>query len=357
MEIKIAENIRMLRKEHKMTQEQLAEAFGVTIGAVSKWEAGLSIPDISIIMEMAEYFETSVDVLLGYEWQQGRLGQSIEKVKILRNEKRFDEAIAEADKALQKYPNCFELTHTCAVMFTIAGVELSNKKHFQRALMLWERALELIGQNKDVHISEWTIKNAIADVYLCMDKPDKAVELMKANNAGGINNNEIGYLLIMSKKQPDEGLPYLSNALIDCLSKLLRISTAYANAYMQKGKFGEAVSILKWMFSILDGLRVPGLISHLDKECVQIMTGLACLYAENGNYTLSEKYLKEAYDMAVAFDHAPDNGFSKMKFYSGTDQMTAFDNFGFTAVEGIRQTISKQNQLSDKLLEIWNRLV
>ena len=44
MEIKLADNIRFLRKERKLTQEQFAEVLGVTAGAVYKWEEKLSIP-------------------------------------------------------------------------------------------------------------------------------------------------------------------------------------------------------------------------------------------------------------------------------------------------------------------------
>ena len=65
MEITLAENVRKLRKERRLTQEQLAEVLGVTTGAVYKWESGMSVPDISLIMEMADFFDTSVDVLLG----------------------------------------------------------------------------------------------------------------------------------------------------------------------------------------------------------------------------------------------------------------------------------------------------
>ena len=59
MKIKIAENIRNLRKAHALTQEQMAEALGVTVGAVYKWEAGLSMPEIKLIMEIADFFEIS----------------------------------------------------------------------------------------------------------------------------------------------------------------------------------------------------------------------------------------------------------------------------------------------------------
>ena len=67
MTVHFSENLRELRKAHKLTQEQLAEAMGVTVGAVSKWESGASTPDIALIMDLAEFFETSVDVLLKSE--------------------------------------------------------------------------------------------------------------------------------------------------------------------------------------------------------------------------------------------------------------------------------------------------
>ena len=69
MQVNIAENIRRLRKEHSMTQEQVANALGVTVGAVYKWESGQSLPEIRLLMEIADLFETSVDALLGYEYK------------------------------------------------------------------------------------------------------------------------------------------------------------------------------------------------------------------------------------------------------------------------------------------------
>ena len=78
---RLAENIRVFRKERGLTQEQLAEVLGVTVGAVYKWEAKLSLPELSLIMELADFFDTSVDVLLGYEMKDNRLRATVERLK------------------------------------------------------------------------------------------------------------------------------------------------------------------------------------------------------------------------------------------------------------------------------------
>ena len=100
MQIRLAENIRALRRQHRFTQEQLAESLGVTPGAVYKWETGLSQPELAIIVELADLFDTSVDVLLGYEVKDNRRQTTAERLRRYRTEK--DRAgLAEAEKALQ----------------------------------------------------------------------------------------------------------------------------------------------------------------------------------------------------------------------------------------------------------------
>lgn len=81
MENKLAENIRTFRKQRALTQEQLAEVLGVTVGAVYKWEARLSQPELSTIMELADFFDTSVDVLLGYELKDNSLRTTAARLK------------------------------------------------------------------------------------------------------------------------------------------------------------------------------------------------------------------------------------------------------------------------------------
>ena len=61
----ISKSIVVQRKKRGLTQEALAEKLDVSTAAVSKWERGISAPDLSITCKMADCFEISVDELLG----------------------------------------------------------------------------------------------------------------------------------------------------------------------------------------------------------------------------------------------------------------------------------------------------
>lgn len=63
MEIKICEMIREQRRLRGISQEKLAEACGVTVQAVSKWETQMSLPDISILPLIASFFGITMDAL------------------------------------------------------------------------------------------------------------------------------------------------------------------------------------------------------------------------------------------------------------------------------------------------------
>lgn len=67
MKMNIGENIRMLRRKRGITQEQLAEAIGISFQAVSKWEKGITMPDITLVPVLAAYFEVTTDRLLSFD--------------------------------------------------------------------------------------------------------------------------------------------------------------------------------------------------------------------------------------------------------------------------------------------------
>ena len=59
-QIKIGSFLKELRKEKGMTQEQLAEQLNISNRSVSRWETGSSLPDLSILIILAEYYDVEV---------------------------------------------------------------------------------------------------------------------------------------------------------------------------------------------------------------------------------------------------------------------------------------------------------
>ena len=59
-----AENLKKIRKDKGYTQETLAEKLNVVRQTVSKWEKGLSLPDVDMLSKIANVLETDVNILL-----------------------------------------------------------------------------------------------------------------------------------------------------------------------------------------------------------------------------------------------------------------------------------------------------
>lgn len=59
-------NLKLLREETGITQKQLAEAIGVSQQSINKYENHNIEPDITTLIHIADFFDTSVDYLIGY---------------------------------------------------------------------------------------------------------------------------------------------------------------------------------------------------------------------------------------------------------------------------------------------------
>ena len=115
MVMMIAENIRMYRKKKRLTLEQHAADLDVTSRAQYKWEANLSVHELNMIIEIADYFDTSVDALLGYTMKDNRLSVTVQRLKEYRIKKEYV-GLSEAETALKKFSHAFEVVLESAIL-------------------------------------------------------------------------------------------------------------------------------------------------------------------------------------------------------------------------------------------------
>ena len=119
MTIYLGENIKRLRLQKELTQENLSEFLGVTSQSVSNWERGETYPDITMLPEIAGFFNVSVDELLGVNRaeDEAEIIKELETYDNLRDGRSKLEIIS---KLKEKFPNDFRILlryMTCLVHF------------------------------------------------------------------------------------------------------------------------------------------------------------------------------------------------------------------------------------------------
>lgn len=179
MEMSIGSNIRRLRLNRDITQEQLAEAMNLTCAAVSKWERGETFPDITLLQPLAYYFDVTIDELMGYSTH--KVDQAIEDLlEQYRLLYRTDAAAARdlIVQAYHDYPNDWRILHR--YMWNIGGDYADNDpqvllEHKDEFLVICQKLLDAC---PDHHVCQdaWNMR---AKLLWAEGKTDEALDIYR----------------------------------------------------------------------------------------------------------------------------------------------------------------------------------
>ena len=350
----INETIKAYRKEMKLTQEQLAEAMGVTIGAVSKWESGLSNPDIMLLPKLARLFGISLDVLFSFQLMDHSADDLAEEIKTFRHDKQYDKGTEIALNAIRRFPNHFDIIYQSAALFMLQGIERGNQEALEKAIELYRRSCPLIGQCQDEQVSELSIQVSIGEILTYLGKTEEAYEHLKKYNYCGINNGIIGILLSQGES-PQEAFPYLSDCLLDHIAQLMRCCVGFANTYFEMKDFKTSYEVLNMMYDFSMHLRRDNQVSYIDKLQVILLAGMSQIYAVSQQFPDAEECLMKAHELAKKFDASPDYNAQNIKFYKGKKQIIG-DDTGETAMESVERMILLEDSNTDFLKQTWMKI-
>lgn len=357
MKSNFSQNIRALRKQRRITQEQLAEAMNVTAGAVYKWEQALSTPDLGIIMELASFFNVSVDALVGYQVCASDKERILQELKRIKVEKDYDAYRDEVEKWLKRYPNDFDVVYHSGVLYNLTGIEQGDTDLIQRSITLLQHACRLISQNQDPEISETAIYRDISIATLLLGREQEGLEMLKRHNPCGLNNDLIGLELSTIPLCRTEALPYLSDTLIRCTTSLYRMVIGYLNVFFHQQDYRSALDLLQWMIAYLSGLSTPQGTSYLDKDNALLMTICGAICHKTGDTDGARAYLKQARRTALRFDAAPDYTSRNIRYCQSREPRVAYDNIGQSASDTILNFLSEGISGPDEALSaLWEEV-
>lgn len=353
MKEKLPENIRALRKNAGMRQEELAEALGVSVGAVSKWERGAAAPDLRYMIALAQVFGVSTDALLGFELENTAQNACVDQILALLKAHNAAESLTAADEALRRYPNSFQIVHTGALAYRLVGGERKDKPLLKKAIALYERALLLLPNSGEKQITAFSLRNDIAYCYLSMRENERAIQILEGNNPAGVNDAIIGLTRAKMPSGATAALTNLSDAFARQIASMFQILQGFSLAFRATGRTKEACEAMDWLITLLHSLGAQNeQVSTIDKMESGCRAFHADLLWKSGQKDEALSELRLAREAAERFDKAPNYDLHIIRFCSDASQGSmVYDDMGKSAKEAAQAALS-----SAELLKIWEEL-
>lgn len=133
MKLQLGKNLKRLRRERDITQEELAEVLGVSFQSISRWELGVCYPDMNLLPAIASFFHVTVDALLGID-------DAVERQKVAQYLSRFQESLSRGDvvaciavarEGVAEFPNDYALLNKLMYALFLSGDEDGNIPDWQ----------------------------------------------------------------------------------------------------------------------------------------------------------------------------------------------------------------------------------
>ena len=203
--MEIGKRIQQLRREKKLTQEQLASALGVTSAAVSKWEPNAAMPDVTMLCPLARMLGITVDGLLDFRpaLEQEEINVLLEDRRKLFEEKRLEEAGASCEALLREYPDDLRLKCAIAglyILYLTASLEEAwMEEQTARAVALLEQSRE----STDPGLAA-SARSMLMNLYVMQGELDKALAILDEEPEAKINAEMARANILLRKGELDE---------------------------------------------------------------------------------------------------------------------------------------------------------
>ena len=243
--VSIAENLLHLRREKGITQDILACFLGVSKASVSKWENGISLPDIMQLPRIAAFYGISIDELMGYEAQlsEEEIKRQYELFAKEFAEKPFEEVIEEVREFVHQYYSCYPALMKMAVLLLnhyMLAVPKMQKSVLEEMIQICMRIQE---KSSDVNLcNEAVLIQSAAELYA--GRPEKTIE--KLQNHKYRCGVEFGGEMFLVQAyqmagQQGEALEWNQVVMYQHLLSLIQSSTTYLMANLMDRKGGERI--------------------------------------------------------------------------------------------------------------------
>lgn len=303
MKLYIGENLKRLRKEKGLTQEQLAERLNVSFQAVSKWECGDGYPDIVMLPLIAQIFGVSLDELVGMQ----KICSNEEAEKILaqvdENESKGlrAENVALLREAVKRFPNNYMMSAKLAAnLFCVESKGEETGK--QRSAEAAEIAEYILANCNDREITDW-MRVDICYYYFWSGNKQKALE--RADELPAVAKNTVKEFLLAGNEKM---VLCQKNIILHlqelCYSLLTRADLNCENDPQLKDT--DRIKILEKIVNVSEVIfENEDYNFHYRLICL-VYTHIAGVAVRSKDYDEAFENLRKALNFAIAADELPE---------------------------------------------------
>lgn len=310
----LSDNIRKLRKQRQLSQEQLAEAMGVSTASVSKWENSQCAPELTMLMELADYFGVSVDSLLGHEVTGSRKEKLLLQMDTLINKELMEEATEIAEKLLQCYPNDIDVIRNVSDFYYIVFSKTRSKSVVHKSIELTKRLLIL--ETDSTGARRFELLSQLGNLYALLEDYTQSRKYYTEGNVGEMNDAALAQLLTKEKRF-EEATVALSDIFFKNLYNMITCILQLAECWEQLNCPQKATAALQYGIACLDVFHEEGAV-NLTALKTNLYIELAC-YAEKRNHLeQADLYIKKAIHNVYNLKSSDASGFC---VFNGNNQL------------------------------------
>ncbi|MEY8390873.1 helix-turn-helix transcriptional regulator [Lachnospiraceae bacterium 45-W7] len=243
--------IQKKRKELGLTQEQVARYLDVSIPAVSKWESGLTCPDISLLPSLARLLKIDLNTLFCFQevMTKREISCFCKEIMDIAQTRGIAEGFEAAEKKIHEYPHdetllqC--LTFQLDGLLRLSGLPPQEKIPYDDILLKWYRRLAASNDSKIRNSANYMMAGT------CIrkgeyDMAQQILDLMpdKEDITSSIADKRMLQVLIyQGQGKSEEAVIHLQNALLTAVNKVQMLLLNLVDAELASGNQQNAANI------------------------------------------------------------------------------------------------------------------
>lgn len=303
MKLNIGENIKRMRREREITQEEFAEILGVSCQSVSRWEKGICYPDIELIPTIAAFFGISADKLMGIDEsaEKSAVDRYLSDFRAAVSMGNIDECIRIARMGVAEFPNNYTLLNKLMYALFLSGSddadipdwEENKKKYDAEIIAIGERIIKYCNDTE----TKYEATERLAFHHCEMGRRDMGRSIYETLPSITYCRESGIWWALSEEEKLSHTRMYIHRAYYILFDAIYRLKGLLP--------FEDSVRVIDKL-KALDELIYDGKGANLTWSAARLPFYRATYLIKSNRFDEAIEELKVSAEMAIAFDNRPD---------------------------------------------------